>query len=116
MEIGAYGFKIAPIAGGPNKGIKKMMISPVLGGINKNAVAVRIMQPNGQWSKPTHIGMLGDVNGDGQVSITDYTLIREHYLGQIPLTGANLVRGDINRDGVVDETDYDLLRDYILNQ
>jgi hypothetical protein len=57
----------------------------------------------------------GDVNGDGSATISDYTLIRMHYLGLNLLTGAQLARADVNEDGIVDETDGDLVRDYILD-
>ena len=59
-------------------------------------------------------GLYGDVNNDGEISITDYTLIRLHYLELSLLNQEEQNRADVNGDGVVDETDYDLVRDYIL--
>ena len=114
MNIGAYGQKIAPAAGVINRNVKKILIAPVAGAISKNVAAIKVMQSNGSWSKKTHVGRLGDVNGDGIIDISDYTLIRMHYQGISLLTGAALVRADVNRDGVVDEADFVLVRDYIL--
>lgn len=70
----------------------------------------------GAVSKPVKVGggRLGDVDNDGSISITDYTLIRLHYLGTRLLTADQFYRADVNQDGVVDEVDYALVRDYIL--
>ena len=57
---------------------------------------------------------MGDVNNDGKVSITDYTLIRLHILGLKPLENRN--RADMNNDGVIDEQDCIEVREIILNE
>ena len=56
----------------------------------------------------------GDVNGDGNVSISDYTLVRYEILDLKPLTGAYLAAGDVNGDGNVSISDYTLIRYDIL--
>jgi uncharacterized protein YkwD len=55
-----------------------------------------------------------DVNGDGIVSISDYTLVRLSILGIRPLTGSEIAAADANGDGVVSITDYTLIRLEIL--
>jgi len=52
----------------------------------------------------------GDTNGDGAISITDYTQIRLDILGLSRLSGAFREAADVNRDGVVSITDYTLVR------
>lgn len=121
MNIGdtlPYGIKIATSQGGITKGVRKIKIAPVQGPISKLVTGVKIAPVQGPINKRVFIGggLLGDVSNDGQISITDYTLIRLHYLGEALLNQEEQNRGDVNRDGVCDETDYNLLSDYILNQ
>lgn len=54
--------------------------------------------------------ILGDVNGDGKISITDYTLVRLDILGLKSLAGVFNKAGDINEDGKISITDYTLIR------
>jgi endoglucanase len=63
---------------------------------------------------PTSNVKLGDVNGDGAVNSTDYSLLRRCILGIIQLTDAMSASGDMNRDGKVDSTDYALLKRHLL--
>lgn len=59
--------------------------------------------------------MLGDVNGDGNISITDYTMIRLAILGLNELTQAQQKAADVNCDGTVSITDYTMVRLHILD-
>lgn len=52
----------------------------------------------------------GDVNGDGVISISDYTLIRLHILGLRTLTDRALTAADANRDGNISISDYTMAR------
>lgn len=56
------------------------------------------------------ICVLGDINGDGKISITDYTLARLDILGLKSLAGVFNEASDINEDGKVSITDYTLIR------
>lgn len=56
------------------------------------------------------ICILGDINGDGKISITDYTLARLDILGLKSLAGVFNKAGDINEDGKISITDYTLMR------
>ena len=57
---------------------------------------------------------LGDVNRDGKISISDYTLIRLDILGLKALGEEVRSSADINGSGTVTITDYTLLRLHIL--
>jgi uncharacterized protein YkwD len=51
-----------------------------------------------------------DLNGDGVISISDYTLVRLSILGIRPLAGSQLIAADVNGDGVISISDYTLMR------
>lgn len=52
----------------------------------------------------------GDVNGDGILTITDYTLVRLHILGVAPLDPRFYLAADINKDGYITIADYTMIR------
>jgi hypothetical protein len=52
----------------------------------------------------------GDVNGDGLITISDYTLIRLDILGIMPLDPRFFLAADINKDGIISITDYTHIR------
>ena len=56
------------------------------------------------------IAVGGDTNGDGQITITDYTLTRLDILGLKQLEGIFRTAADANYDGQVTITDYTLIR------
>ncbi|MDQ2087625.1 cellulase family glycosylhydrolase [Herbivorax sp. ANBcel31] len=58
--------------------------------------------------------LLGDINGDGNIDSTDYTLLRRHILGSTELTGDALIAADVNGDGVINSDDCVLLTRYLL--
>ncbi|MDD5018430.1 MAG: SpoIID/LytB domain-containing protein [Eubacteriales bacterium] len=52
----------------------------------------------------------GDANGDGIISITDYTLVRLDILGLKSLEGLYIAAADVNNDEQISITDYTLIR------
>jgi N-acetylmuramoyl-L-alanine amidase len=56
----------------------------------------------------------GDVNGDGAVSVADYTLLRLHLLGKKTLAGAGLNAADMDGNGALTVNDYVRMRLNIL--
>lgn len=59
-------------------------------------------------------GLLGDVNGDGVINVTDSNLVLQYTSGLIELTEDELDRADVNGDGVVNATDGILILRYIV--
>lgn len=62
---------------------------------------------------PTGVGpsaCSADINQDGTVTTTDYTILRNNYLQSPP----TYPRADINGDGTVTTTDYTILRNFYL--
>lgn len=57
--------------------------------------------------------VLGDVNGDGCISIGDVTTIQRHVAGMETLEGLRLLAADINSDGVIDVNDATALQMYV---
>mgnify|MGYP002645925296 CR=1 FL=1 len=60
--------------------------------------------------------MLGDINGDGVINISDLTLCMNHILGKIKLTDENFYAADVKEDGVVNVSDLTLIMNYILGK
>ena len=55
------------------------------------------------------IGIMGDINGDGEITPEDAILLLQMYVGLIPWTPRALLLGDINSDGIIDTTDAALI-------
>ena len=58
--------------------------------------------------------VVGDLDGDGQTTILDITLLVNHLNGKTLLTATNLPLADVNGDGLVDSSDVNTLGDLIL--
>lgn len=63
-------------------------------------------------AKDVTIYLIGDVNGDGDITIIDVTLARRHYKGAATLTNDQIKRIDINQDSVISIADITLIRRY----
>lgn len=72
-----------------------MTVKLSVGGIQRDALTVVVS---------------GDGNGDGMISITDYTLTRLGILGLKPLDNAAKAACDVNNDGKVSISDYTTIR------
>ena len=60
--------------------------------------------------RPQPAGLLGDVNGDGEVNIGDHQRLFEHLQGINPITDPNLLRAaDTNSDNIVNIGDHQRL-------
>ncbi len=57
---------------------------------------------------------VGDVNGDGLISIKDATLIRKYQVGLAKLSQEAMLAGDINLDGEVNVRDASLISSYVM--
>ena len=58
----------------------------------------------------------GDINDDGIIDISDYTMLKLDLIGAKRLSIKDLKRADINNDGYADQADLDLMRSAILEQ
>ncbi|WP_243467774.1 dockerin type I domain-containing protein [Acetivibrio straminisolvens] len=60
--------------------------------------------------------ILGDLNYDGKVNSTDYSILKRYILGTINKdSDPNFLKAaDVNKDGRVNSTDYSLMKRYIL--
>lgn len=56
----------------------------------------------------------GDVNGDGIISASDYTLVKKHVLGTGSISGSALNAADYNNDGIISASDYTLIKKSVL--
>ncbi len=73
-----------------------------------------VLMVEGSESDRLAIIVNGDVNGDGLITISDYTLTRYDILSLQPLNGVFHSAADVNGDGTVSITDYTQLRYDIL--
>ena len=58
--------------------------------------------------------VLGDVNGDGKVSVLDYALLKRHVLGIGELSEEGKATADVNKDGKVNALDYVRVKGHVL--
>ncbi len=56
----------------------------------------------------------GDLNGDGLVNSSDYSLLKRHILRQTTLSQDKLIAADLNRNGSVDSVDLSILKRFLL--
>lgn len=61
-------------------------------------------------SMPLPNTLVGDVNGDEILNISDLAMIKSHLMGVRRLKKEDYLRADINKDGIVDATDLELVR------
>ena len=57
---------------------------------------------------------MGDVNGDGRITIKDVTYIRYYILGKMELSNTQIARADMDGDGEITTNDANMLRKLIL--
>lgn len=106
----------ATIKGSFNKKVTFIKTAPVKGSINKNVLSIKAAATKGAINKAVpYNGLLGDINNDGIIDISDYTRISLYLQGLITLTAEELARADINQDGIVNETDKNIIRNITLS-
>ena len=59
-------------------------------------------------------GVLGDVNGDGQVKSNDLLLLKKYLLGLVDITDINATNSDVTGDGNIKSNDLLLLKKFLL--
>lgn len=58
-------------------------------------------------------GMLGDVNGDGKITVVDATLVQKRSAGIITLDESALLRADVNSKGGVNVVDATMIQKFV---
>ena len=56
----------------------------------------------------------GDINGDGIVSVTDFSMLKQYLIDNITLEGLKYEAGDLNKDGKITLTDLSMIKQKIL--
>lgn len=62
------------------------------------------------------ISVLGDVNGDGEVTPSDYMRVKNHIMNKSKIDGAALTSADVHKDGNITPSDYMNIKNYIMNK
>ena len=70
-------------------------------------------QTDGSEASDSTVRLLGDVNNDGVLTITDVTQIQRHVSELITLTGDDFTAADVNSDKIVDINDATLIQQYL---
>ncbi|MEL7569683.1 MAG: glucosaminidase domain-containing protein [Eubacteriaceae bacterium] len=83
-------------------------------GIIKTGMMVKMS--DGSDNKTYTVAVKGDLNGDGNVSISDLISVRDYILGQCSLDGACKLSGDLNGDNNVSISDLVSIVDIILGK
>jgi hypothetical protein len=69
---------------------------------------------NGEVTDSVAVIVLGDVDGNGVVDITDYLRVKSAYLGSYIPSEIEQYGADIDADHVIDSKDYTYIREYFL--
>jgi len=56
----------------------------------------------------------GDVNLDGQVNSTDFSLLKRYILKVVDINSINVTNADMNNDGNINSTDISILKRILL--
>lgn len=95
---------------GETSGASAVTEAPGTTAATETTAAPETTAPSSQSGSPGS----GDCNGDGQVSMLDVMLIRQHVLGQSSLSGSAASAADVNGDGSITSADADALQSRIL--
>ncbi len=86
----------------------------VNGDVMKNGDTVKITDADGKMVLQGAVLLFGDVNGDGNLRMSDMIKVRNHILGTGTLEGINLAAADCNHDGNIRMSDMIKIRNEIL--
>ncbi|WP_418546598.1 leucine-rich repeat protein [Ruminococcus bromii] len=64
--------------------------------------------------KPNKETLLGDVNGDGEITVVDATILQKYIVGQTTLDYETLNVADVNKDGAVTVVDATLIQKFVV--
>ncbi len=64
--------------------------------------------------KPNKETLLGDVNGDGEITVVDATILQKYIVGQTTLDDETLNVADVNKDGAITVVDATLIQKFVV--
>ena len=64
--------------------------------------------------EPNKEALLGDVNGDGEITVVDATILQKYIVGQTTLDDETLNVADVNKDGAVTVVDATLIQKFVV--
>lgn len=64
--------------------------------------------------EPNKETLLGDVNGDGEITVVDSTILQKYIVGQTTLDDETLNVADVNKDGAVTVVDATLIQKFVV--
>lgn len=64
--------------------------------------------------EPNKEALLGDVNGDGEITIVDSTILQKYIVGQTTLDDETFNVADVNKDGAVTIVDATLIQKFVV--
>lgn len=77
---------------------------------------ISVIDKDGKTKYDYKVIIYGDVNGDGQITASDYVNIKNYILGKIQLTQSAIRGADSNKSGTVTASDYVIVKNYILKK
>jgi hypothetical protein len=85
----------------------------VFSGKAATGMVIQLMS-NGKVVDEWTVVVAGDVNGDGNISVSDMLAVKAHVLNKSKLTGAAAEAADTNGDGFISITDFIQIKAHIL--
>lgn len=85
----------------------------VFSGKAATGMVIQLMS-NGKVVDEWTVVVAGDVNGDGNISVSDMLAVKAHVLNKSKLTGASAEAADTNGDGFISITDFIQIKAHIL--
>lgn len=64
--------------------------------------------------EPNKETLLGDVNGDGEITVVDSTILQKYIVGQTTLDDETLNVADVNKDGAITVVDATLIQKFVV--
>jgi hypothetical protein len=77
---------------------------------------IQLIDSSGQTVDELTVALYGDVNGDGNISVTDAIAVKSHILGKSQLTGVYAEAADTSGDSNISITDYIQFKAHILGK
>ena len=84
--------------------------------IDENTIGLKVdTDNNGTYETELNTTMIGDVNGDGNVTVLDATMLQKYLAGLASFSDEQLAVADTNGDGQVTVLDATLIQKYLAN-